>query len=67
MSTQNYYAEVNVRLASGELITVYPDISGPVGMTPAQAHAAASKAALVLAPDGLRVEGSRVSTDGKQH
>ncbi|MYS36389.1 MULTISPECIES: hypothetical protein [unclassified Streptomyces] len=63
MATQNYSAEINIRTADGELITLYPDITGPVGMSAAQLRAAAEKAALAQEPGG-RVEGSRVSTDG---
>ncbi|MGW6531441.1 hypothetical protein [Streptomyces venezuelae] len=65
MSTQRYHAEINVRTRSGELATIYHDTSGPVGMSASQIRAAAEKAALAEVPDG-KVEGSRVSTDGKR-
>ncbi|MFD7746721.1 hypothetical protein ACFV2V_13805 [Streptomyces sp. NPDC059698] len=66
MATQNYYAAVHVRTASGDLATIYHDTSGPVGMPASQVRAAAEKAALRQIPDGT-IEGSRVSTDGKHH
>ncbi|WP_371793789.1 hypothetical protein OG285_38525 [Streptomyces sp. NBC_01471] len=66
MSTQHYTAEVNVRTTAGDLVTIYHDTSGPVGMSSSEVRAAAEKVALAEIPGG-QVEGSRVATDGKQH
>ncbi|MFE5544056.1 hypothetical protein ACFQ71_09580 [Streptomyces sp. NPDC056534] len=65
MSKQHYNAEVQVRTPSGELATIYTDSTGPAGMSAAQVRARAEKAALAEVPGG-RVEGSRVSTDGRR-
>jgi hypothetical protein len=65
MATQNYTAEVHVRTASGDLVTVYHDTTGPTGLPASQVRAAAETAALAEVPGGT-VAGSQVSTDGKQ-
>ncbi|MET9534261.1 hypothetical protein ABZY02_27475 [Streptomyces sp. NPDC006649] len=64
-SQQHYNAEIHVRTKAGDLVTIYHDMSGPVGMSDSQVRAAAAKAALAKVRGG-RVEGSRVSTDGKR-
>ncbi|MFI5867669.1 hypothetical protein [Streptomyces sp. NPDC051546] len=66
MSTQHYNAQIHVRTKAGDLVTIYHDTSGPVGMSASEVRAAAEKVALAEVPGG-KVEGSRVSTDGKQH
>ncbi|MER5890758.1 hypothetical protein ABT160_43645 [Streptomyces sp. NPDC001941] len=65
MSTQQYDAEIHVRTRDGRLVTVYHDTVGPAGMSAAQVRADAERAALAQVPGG-RVEGSRVTTDGKR-
>ncbi|MFD8851876.1 hypothetical protein [Streptomyces sp. NPDC059604] len=66
MLRQYYTAEIHVRTKAGDLVTIYHDTFGPVGMSAARVRAAAEKVALAEVPGG-RVEGSRVSTDGKHH
>ncbi|MGW1845753.1 hypothetical protein [Streptomyces sp. NPDC001966] len=67
MSTQYYMAEVHVRpKGGGDLVTIYHDTFGPVGMPASKVRAAAEKVALAEVPGG-KVVGSRVSTDGKHH
>lgn len=63
---QYYTAEVHVRTKAGDLVTIYHDTFGPVGMPASQVRAAAEKVALAEVPGG-KVEGSRVNTDGKQY
>ncbi|MCX4809003.1 hypothetical protein OG594_46985 [Streptomyces sp. NBC_01214] len=63
---QYYKAEVFVRTTAGELVTIYADTTGPVGMSVSEVRAAAERSALAQVRGG-RVEGSRVSTDGKHH
>ncbi|MFB8407540.1 hypothetical protein [Streptomyces sp. NPDC055912] len=65
MSSQYYMAEVHVRTKAGDLVTIYNDAFGPCGMSASEVRAAAEKVALAEVPGG-KVEGSRVSTDGKQ-
>lgn len=65
MSTQHYTAEVHVRTTAGDLVTVYHDTSGPVGMSASEVRAAAETVALAEVPGGT-VEGSRVTTDGQR-
>ncbi|MFB7678413.1 hypothetical protein ACFC26_44165 [Kitasatospora purpeofusca] len=66
MSTQYYDAEVHVRTKAGDLVTIYHDTCGPAGQSASEIRSAAEKAALAQVPGG-KVEGSRVSTDGKRH
>ncbi|MFD7885110.1 hypothetical protein ACFV3N_22045 [Streptomyces bauhiniae] len=61
MRTYRYDAEVHVRTPAGDLVTVYPDTTGPASMTAKEIHAAAGKAALAEVRGG-KVEGSRVNT-----
>lgn len=64
MSTQHYNAQVHVRTRRGELVTIYHDFSGPVGMPDAEVRAIAGRAALAEVCGG-RIEGFQVSTDGE--
>ncbi|MFJ6579263.1 hypothetical protein ACIQMY_25290 [Streptomyces sp. NPDC091368] len=66
MATQEYLAEIHVRTTSGDLVTIYADSTGPAGLSADEVRARAEKFALAEVPGG-RVEGSRVSTDGRAY
>lgn len=64
MARQEYSAVIQVRIVEREdLVTIYHDTTGPVGMPPKEVRADAERAALAQVPGGT-VVGSRVSTDG---
>jgi hypothetical protein len=64
MATQNYSAQINLTVPDREdLVVIYHDTTGPVGMSADQIRADAERAALAQVPGG-RVVGSRVETDG---
>jgi hypothetical protein len=64
---QHYAAEVHLRIPGREeLVTIYPDAVGPVGLPASKVHALAARAALAEVPDG-QVVGPRVSTDANWH
>ncbi len=64
MDSQYYNVEFHVRAPSGELITICADGPGPAGLSVEKIRARTEKVALAQVPGG-RVEGYRISTDGR--